>query len=88
MPKIEKRTYIVTGTKKDLDVLEEIFKHMEYLGAVGADRKLTIRVDGSGFSKIRVRNENGERLDESNIVVDSEVDVEPYSATSGYYEIG
>lgn len=59
----ETRTYNFTGRKEDLDTLEKLFRHMEYLGNIGASRNLLVRVDGDGYGRIRVTNENKENLD-------------------------
>lgn len=58
----EKRSYEFYGEEKDLDILEKMFRHIEYLGNIGASRNLLIRVDGDGTGRIIVRK-NGEKID-------------------------
>lgn len=58
----EKRNYEFYGEEKDLDTLEKMFRHMEYLGDMGASRNLLIRVDGDGTGRITVRKD-GEKID-------------------------
>lgn len=48
MSNFEKRTYTFYGRKEDLVTLEKFFRHMEYLGNIGASRNLLVRVDGDG----------------------------------------
>lgn len=51
---IEKRMYTFRGRPEDLDKLEKLFRHIEYLGRVGASRNLLVRVDGDGSGRITV----------------------------------
>jgi hypothetical protein len=60
---METRVYKFIGREEDLNTLEKLFRHMEYLGAIGASRNLLVRVDGDGSGRIKVRNENNEKLD-------------------------
>lgn len=63
MSDMEKRIYTIYGSKKDLNTLEKLLRHMEFLGNIGASRNLLVRVDGDGFGQIKVKNHRGEPLD-------------------------
>lgn len=59
------KTYKFVGTENQLKVLENLFRHIEYLGNVGASRNLLVRVDGDGAARIKVFKENGSRINKS-----------------------
>lgn len=82
----ETRTYQIRGRKEDLDTLEKLLRHMEYLGNIGASRNLLVRVDGDGYGQIRVTNEQGEKLDNEKYSI--EQDSSKKYALSGIYDIG
>lgn len=58
----ETRTYKITGRKEDLDTLEKVFGHIEYLGKIGASRNILIRIDGDGAGRIDIKDDNGNKL--------------------------
>lgn len=60
---METRNYKFIGRKEDLDTLEKLFSHMEFLGIIGASRNILVRVDGDGVGRIKVRNDKNEKLD-------------------------
>lgn len=83
----ETRTYHIRGRKEDLDTLEKLLRHIEYLGNIGASRNLLVRVDGDGYGQIRVTNEQGEKLD--NEKYNTEQNIGPAQGPlSGIYDIG
>lgn len=82
---METRNYKFTGRSEDLDTLEKMFRHMEYLGAVGASRNLMIRVDGDGSGRIQVRNGKEERLDNKEYNIEQNLG---QGAVVGIYDIG
>ena len=82
---METRTYQINGRKEDLDILEKVLAHIEYLGVIGASRNILIRIDGDGAGRIKVRDEKGNKLDyESFNIVE---DIEKTSLV-GSYDIG
>ena len=81
----EKRTYTITGRKEDLDTLEKVFRHIEYLGNIGASRNILIRVDGDGDGRIKMEDSNGNRLDNEHYSVNQFVDIFPVVEV---YDIG
>lgn len=50
----EIRTYTFVGRQEDLNNLEKAFRHIEYLGQIGASRNIMIRVDGDGAGCVSV----------------------------------
>ena len=52
---VETRVYEITGRSQDLDSLENMLRHCEYLGNVGASRNILVRVDGDGAGRIQVK---------------------------------
>lgn len=82
---METRTYQISGRKEDLDVLEKVLSHIEYLGVIGASRNILIRIDGDGAGRIKARDEKGNKLDYGsfNIVEDIEK-----TSLVGSYDIG
>lgn len=51
---MEERLYKICGRAEDLDKLEKVLRHIEFLGDVGASRNILIRVDGDGSGRIKV----------------------------------
>lgn len=51
---MEERLYKIYGKIENLDKLEKVLRHIEYLGEIGASRNILIRVDGDGFGRIKV----------------------------------
>ena len=58
------RIYKFKGTEQQLNTLENLFRHIEYLGNIGASRNLLVRVDGDGNSRIKVFKEDGSKINE------------------------
>ena len=58
-----KRTVTIRGREEDVNTVLKLLRHMEYLGHAGASRNLLVRIDGDGFGRIHVTDENGEKLD-------------------------
>lgn len=63
--------------KEDLDTLEKLFRHIEYLGNVDASRNILIRVDGDGDGRIKIEVSNGNSLDNERYNITSLVDAFP-----------
>ena len=65
---MEERLYRICGREEDLDKLEKVLRHIEFLGDVGASRNILIRVDGDGSGRIKVYkvqcNQLGEIIDD------------------------
>ncbi|MFB6364491.1 hypothetical protein ACFCP7_10555 [Paenibacillus elgii] len=61
MLEVETRTYEISGTPKQLDVLERVFGRIEELGNIGSSRTISIYVDGDGAVRMTARR-NGEKL--------------------------
>lgn len=57
------RTVTIRGREEDVATVLKLLRHMEYLGDVGASRNIVVRVDGDGYGRIHVTDENGEKLD-------------------------
>ena len=57
------RTITIRGREEDVSTVLKLLRHMEYLGDVGASRNIVVRVDGDGYGRIHVKDENGEKLD-------------------------
>ena len=51
---MEERLYEIYGKAEDLDKLEKVLRHIEYLGEIGASRNVLIRVDGDDSGRIKV----------------------------------
>lgn len=60
------RSYIFKGSKENLDTLEKIFRHIEYLGNIGASRNILIRIDGDGSGRVKFISKDGNKLDNKN----------------------
>ena len=82
---METRTYQISGRKEDLDILEKLLYHIEYLGVVGASRNILVRVDGDGTGRIKVKDKDGNKLsnEKYNIIQNVEETV-----LVGTYDIG
>ena len=63
----------------------KLLRHIEYLGYAGASRNLLVRVDGDGFGRICVTDENGEKLDDLHYNTKQNLDM---GAVVGVYDIG
>lgn len=79
------RIYKFSGNEKDLDTLEKLFRHIEYLGIVGASRNLLVRVDGDGMGRIKVTNEDNEKIDNEHYNTKQNLG---QGALVGIYDIG
>lgn len=82
---MEKRNYTFMGSKEDLDRLEMLFRHIEYLGEVGASRNLLVRVDGDGSGRIKVLNSNNGKIDNEKYNIEQNLG---QGAIVGIYDIG
>lgn len=78
-----KKTFTFVGHEKDIETLSKLFRHIEYLGDVGASRNLVIRVDGDGSGRIKVFNEDGTKIDSDQYNIKQEA-----GAIVGVYDIG
>lgn len=85
---MEERTYKFKGRKEDLDILEKAFRHIEYLGNVGASRNILIRVDGDGTGRIKVVDEKGNKLDDKKYNIAQTNEQTFKSDIVGIYDIG
>lgn len=81
----EFRLYKFEGNKKDLDALEKIFRHIEYLGEAGASRNILIRVDGDGTGRIQVYREDTTKIDTDKYNIEQNLG---QGAIVGIYDIG
>lgn len=88
---MEERVYHIRGRKEDLETLDKVLRHCEYLGNIGASRNILIRVDGDGTGRIKVR-----KVERLVIYDETPIDKEQYNieqnlgqgATVGIYDIG
>ena len=80
----EKRSYEFYGETKDLETLEKLFRHIEYLGNTGASRNLLVRVNGDGTGRIRVCK-NGQKIDNEKYNTEQNLG---QGALVGIYDIG
>lgn len=62
----ETRTYEITGTPIQLDILERIFGRMTFFGNAGMSRTISVFVDGDGSARVQVTR-NGEKLNHDDI---------------------
>jgi hypothetical protein len=62
----ETRTYTITGTKDQLDILERVFGRIELLGVAGSSRNINIYVDGDGSVRMKFRRDD-RKLDASDV---------------------
>lgn len=53
----ETRIYEITGKSEQLEVLEQLFKHIEHLGSIGASREIPVYVDGDGEVQLKFKKE-------------------------------
>lgn len=60
---MSEQTVTIRGREEDVATVLKLLRHMEYLGDVGASRNIVVRVDGDGYGRIHVSDENGEKLD-------------------------
>lgn len=79
------RTVTIRGREEDIDTVLRLLRHMEYLGNVGASRNLLVRVDGDGYGRIHVTDENGEKLDNAPYNIKQNLGM---GACAGIYDIG
>lgn len=77
------RTFKIRGNEKDVETIAKLLRHMEYLGNVGASRNLLVRVDGDGFGRIQVFNEDGTPIDRDHYNLE-----QSHGAIVGTYDIG
>ena len=82
---METRTYQVSGRKEDLDILEKLLYHIEYLGIVGASRNILVRVDGDGTGRIKVKDKDGNKLSNEKCNITQNVEE---AVLVGTYDIG
>ena len=79
------RTITIRGREEDVATILKLLRHMEYLGNVGASRNLLVRVDGDGWGRIRVTDENGKKLDNTPYNTKQNLGM---GAVVGVYDIG
>ena len=82
---METRTYQISGRKEDLDILEKLLYHIEYLGVVGASRNILVRVDGDGTGRIKVKDKDGNKLSNEKFNIIQNVEE---AVLVGTYDIG
>lgn len=82
---METRTYQITGRKEDLNTLEKLFRHIEHLGNIGASRNILVRVDGDGVGRIKIKDKDGNRLDNDKYNIEQAMEKAPIV---GKYDIG
>lgn len=73
---IDKRYYEFRGRVEDLDRLEKLLRHIEYLGKIGASRNLMVRVDGDGSGRVNI---DKIFLDPKDILAGQKIDEETYN---------
>lgn len=79
------RTVTIRGREEDVNTVLKLLRHMEYLGNVGASRNLLVRIDGDGLGRIRVTDENGNKLDNNPYNTKQNLGM---GAVVGVYDIG
>lgn len=79
-------SFTIYGREEDIDAIRKLLRHIEYLGKVGASRNLLVRVDGDGSGRIKVIDENGNRLDNEEYNIKQ--DLQHMGAIVGIYDIG
>lgn len=79
------RTITIRGREEDVATILKFLRHMEYLRNVGASRNLLVRVDGDGWGRIRVTDENGKKLDNTPYNTKQNLGM---GAVVGVYDIG
>ena len=82
---METRTYQISGRKEDLDILEKLLYHIEYLGVVGASRNILVRVDGDGTGRIKIKDKDGNKLSNEKCNITQNVEE---TVLVGTYDIG
>ena len=78
-------SFTIYGREEDIDTIRKLLRHIEYLGNVGASRNLLVRVDGDGSGRIKVIDENGNRLDNEEYNIKQDLGL---GAVVGVYDIG
>jgi len=81
---LERRIIEVYGSSENLDKFEELCRHIEYLGNIGASRNLLVRIDGDGNGQLQFKK-HGQRLNNHEYSSDQET---TKTAISGTYDIG
>lgn len=81
----ETRTYKITGRKEDLETLEKVFGHIEYLGKIGASRNILIRIDGDGVGRLNFKDDSGNKLSDERFNIDQSIEK---AVIVGTYDIG
>lgn len=79
------RTVTIRGREEDVTAVLKLLRHMEYLGDVGASRNIIVRVDGDGYGRIHVTDENGKKLDNTPYNTKQNLGM---GAVVGIYDIG
>ena len=79
------RTRTIRGREEDIATTLKLLRHMEYLGNIGASRNILVRVDGDGCGRIRVVDENEEKLDNDHY---NTKQIYNMSSLVGIYDIG
>ena len=78
------KTVKISGHETDVNTIITMLRHMEYLGEVGASRSILVRVDGDGFGRIRVYNEDGSRIDNNHYNIEQNIE----GSLVAIYDIG
>ena len=78
-------SFTIYGREEDIDAIQKLLRHIEYLGKVGASRNLLVRVDGDGSGRIKVIDENGNRLGNKEYNIKQDLGM---GAVVGVYDIG
>ena len=81
---MERRVIEIYGRSEDLDKFEDLCRHIEYLGNIGASRNLLVRVDGDGNGRMQFKK-HGERINNHEYSTDQET---TQTTISGTYDIG
>ncbi len=86
---VSRKYEIMARTEEQLNVLEQLLLHIEYLGNIGASRNLLIRVDGDGSAQISIKDEDGLFLsDYRQLKVENPTEQETKEMTiSGTYDL-
>ena len=78
-------SFTIYGREEDVDAIQKLLRHIEYLGNVGASRNLLVRVDGDGSGRIKVVDESGAQLDNEKYNTKQDLGM---GAVVGVYDIG
>ena len=78
-------SFTIYGREEDINTIRKLLRHIEYLGNTGASRNLLVRVDGDGSGRIKVIDENGDRLDNEKYNIKQDLGM---GAIVGVYDIG